>query len=692
MMRKRDSARQPTRRWGLLWLLVPVAAVAGVLALFLRIPSTPKLPPTIADAAPGGVLMASDASTVDVARARSQMVDSRRAPSGARPASPAKKTVQSPEPVLETARVESGFATGGDQRQTDSAAAVDKHRPRKSKIDRSAKARREKTRRFGGTRRTEGAVEAGLKWIAEHQSPGGMWRRFDYMRQCPPREPCIGEPTARKRSDLDAGLTGLGLLTFLGAGYTHKEGPYRDTVELGLSALMRAQRQDGGFSDDQGMAGYNDSLATLALAECYAMTRDERIVQPLRLAVLRLTRGQQELGGWDYLATPASGRDDTSITAWMVQALQAAAASGITVPPQTLIGASLHFARASHANGRVWYSDAGTGFGLNTQTMRPIYRYGAAMTACALTCESLLGWRLNSTALNAQRGLLFTELPSAGLARGGDRLQLHGSYYWYYGTLAMFQAGGERWERWNASLRDAILPLQIRERTAKGEPKHAFGSWPAYGRDWGKWGRRGGRIYATAIGVLTLEIYYRHTPAYLEDKVIIADDDWRTYLSRAKPRHRLLAVRVLRDSQYEIGEPVLLDLLRDAEPNIAVAAAVALAAIDSPAGKALLSEIESTLPPWGRRHVTDALSRIKQLEELPPAGGQVRLADAQNRLATLQLPRAYVGMLVEILRGEKPIGRMRVIKRFSRRDIALARFEDGFVNNPPRTGDAARSR
>ena len=37
-------------------------------------------------------------------------------------------------------------------------------------------------------------------------------------------------------------------------------------------------------------------------------------------------------------------------------------------------------------------------------------------------------------------------------------------YYWYYGTLAMFQMGGEHWERWNKNLKTAVIDNQLTEK------------------------------------------------------------------------------------------------------------------------------------------------------------------------------------------------------------------------------------
>src|ERR1043166_7336376 len=35
-------------------------------------------------------------------------------------------------------------------------------------------------------------------------------------------------------------------------------------------------------------------------------------------------------------------------------------------------------------------------------------------------------------------------------------------YHWYYGTLAMFQHGGEGWKKWNAAMQKTLLPNQRR--------------------------------------------------------------------------------------------------------------------------------------------------------------------------------------------------------------------------------------
>ncbi|MFM7590293.1 MAG: hypothetical protein ACKO85_00725, partial [Isosphaeraceae bacterium] len=81
-------------------------------------------------------------------------------------------------------------------------------------------------------------------------------------------------------------------------------------------------------------------------------------------------------------------------------------------------------------------------------------------------------------------------------------------YYWYYGTLAMYQQGGPDWEKWNGLVRDRIVKKQKTDG-------HKSGSWDP---DDSQWGTYGGRVYCTALATLTLEVYYRFLRLYEEPK------------------------------------------------------------------------------------------------------------------------------------------------------------------------------
>ena len=83
-------------------------------------------------------------------------------------------------------------------------------------------------------------------------------------------------------------------------------------------------------------------------------------------------------------------------------------------------------------------------------------------------------------------------------------------YYWYYGTLAMFQMGGDHWKNWNKALKPALLDNQRKGGPLDGSAADVDGSWDLLN----VYDKRAGRVYTTAVGALCLEVYYRYLPMY----------------------------------------------------------------------------------------------------------------------------------------------------------------------------------
>ena len=54
-------------------------------------------------------------------------------------------------------------------------------------------------------------------------------------------------------------------------------------------------------------------------------------------------------------------------------------------------------------------------------------------------------------------------------------------YYWYYGSLAMFQLGGDYWDEWNEAMKKALCKNQQNKRSLC-----LFGSWDPQGTIWGE--------------------------------------------------------------------------------------------------------------------------------------------------------------------------------------------------------------
>jgi hypothetical protein len=358
---------------------------------------------------------------------------------------------------------------------------------------RTAPNRRELAVQRGGSEESERAVEDALNWLARHQSADGRWDADGFDRNCPANDRCSGvaglggEIDGQDRSTAgrtaDTGMTALALLVFLGAGHTHREGPYMDVVGRGLEWLLSRQARDGNLAGDADTFAfmYCHGMATLALGEAYGMTGDSRLIDPLQRAV-QFTVGMQDraTGGWRYRL---SRQGDTSVLGWQVMALKSAEQAGVAVPPQTWQQAR-QFLR-SVASGR---------FG-GLASYRPREAVKASMTAEALACRQLLGRPRNDPASEEAVQYVLRNRPDS------TRYNL---YYWYYGTLSLYHQGGPAWETWNRAMRDTLVGLQSKQ-----------GSWEPISH----WSPHGGRVYSTAMATLCLEVYYRYLPLYLHLEV-----------------------------------------------------------------------------------------------------------------------------------------------------------------------------
>jgi hypothetical protein len=353
--------------------------------------------------------------------------------------------------------------------------------------------------RAGATSTSEQAVERALDWLARHQDTDGRWDGAtakyddgtavkgddDFTVHCPPGEACFGECIYW---EADTALTGLALLAYLGAGYTQTDGKYAESVGKGLSFLLAQQKPDGDLRGRSRAVGiYCHAMATIALCEAYALTGDERLRAPVERAVQFLSRARARDGlAWRYVPGAAVG--DTSILGWVVMALKSAREVGIPV------------ASTLQSGTMTWLEKVSAGQSGGLARYQPWDNVTATMTAEAWVCRQFLGV--------GGPGPASTEAADYLLAHG-PRSDTYNLYYWYYGTLAMYQHGGDAWYRWNALVRDEI----VRRQRQSG---HATGSWDP---DDSPYGAKGGRIYCTALATLSLEVYYRYLRLYDEPQI-----------------------------------------------------------------------------------------------------------------------------------------------------------------------------
>lgn len=354
---------------------------------------------------------------------------------------------------------------------------------------RTAPNRQQVAAEHGATPASEAAVRAALQWLAANQGPDGSWNpaRFEAGQE----RRVLGQDRQGTGADADTGISGLALLAFLGAGQTHLQGTHRQTVQRGLEYLLRVQASDGNLAGRARAYAfmYCHAMAGLALSEAYAMTGDQRLRPAVQRAVAYTLHCQHPTtGGWRYRRGDLG---DTSQLGWQLMLLKSAESAGIEVPTAALEGAIRYLKSVS----------SGTYGGL--AAYRPSEPSSRPMTAEALFCKQLLGMSRQNPASDEAGDFLLGELPGTEAAAN--------FYYWYYGTLAMFQLGGPHWQRWNAALQDNLIGSQVQHGADAG-------SW--HPRT--VWGGYGGRVYTTAMGALCLEVYYRYLPLYGGEPV--ADD------------------------------------------------------------------------------------------------------------------------------------------------------------------------
>jgi hypothetical protein len=327
----------------------------------------------------------------------------------------------------------------------------------------------------GGSEQTELAVAMGLKWLAKHQNDDGSWSLDGFDRS----GDCNGRCDDRGHHSDTAG-TALALLPFLGAGHTHRQGEYKETVERGLQWLIRHRDEQYGLMGEGSGRMYAHGQAAIALCEAYALTRDSKLRGPAQQAIDFIVAAQHPAGGWRYFPGEPG---DMSVVGWQLMALRSAQMSDLQVPKE-VIERSNHFLDSVQ---------------LNAKVCRFAYLPGGepseTMTAEGMLCRLYAGMPTDTPALTSAADFLLLRYPPS-VSKGN-------MYYWYYCSQVMHHLGGSRWKRWNDKMRPLLLSTQI----VQG---HETGSWNPHNYP----DTSGGRVYMTALAVCTLEVYYRHLPLY----------------------------------------------------------------------------------------------------------------------------------------------------------------------------------
>jgi hypothetical protein len=327
--------------------------------------------------------------------------------------------------------------------------------------------RMKRLRESGGDDRAERAVREGLEFLTTKQN----------------------KETGAFGEEYTAGMTGLTLLAYLGHCETPESPKFGDSVVNAALFLMdRCLKNDGKITNGKGghHEAYEHAIGTYALAELYTMTKESgkeipRLESVLKKAVGVIVDAQTKDGGWPY-GFAAKGKDDMSVSGWMIQALKAAYNTGRSFPG---VEKSLDLATKKYLPA-IQDSEGAFKYNPDNAKGKPTLT-GAALLALQI-------WKGADTPVY-EKGLKYLTERYKNPSPGGD------FYAPYYNTQVFFLHEGPEWENYNKQFQPKLLDAQNKD-----------GSWL---KDGGA--RKDHQILNTAWAILMLEVYYRYLPT--TDKV-----------------------------------------------------------------------------------------------------------------------------------------------------------------------------
>ena len=350
------------------------------------------------------------------------------------------------------------------------------------------------------------SVELALRWFKRHQSPNGMWDVDQYQANCMDGLPKC-EPGVNQAGEADVACTAYAVMCFLGAGYDHQTpNKYRATVAKGIEWLLAQQQGDGLI----GERNYEHAIATMALAEAMGMTNDQQLRAPAQKAVnVVVARQAQDPDAkdkgyaglaWDYVA-PNAARNDTSVSGWNMMALKSALGAGLQVG-NSMDGAKRWLDRAWKAANPGWkkldpYQDESFfpyTFDATTEKAGGNGAGDGHLPCVGALCAIYLGHHKGDVMLETMANYIMKhDYPIAWPTN---------TYFLYYNTLAVFQMGDQRWDRWNKPVARLLADAQRTDDSCFN------GSWDYAGTKFH--GHDTGRLLSTAYACLSQEVIWRY--------------------------------------------------------------------------------------------------------------------------------------------------------------------------------------
>jgi hypothetical protein len=332
------------------------------------------------------------------------------------------------------------------------------------------------------------ATERAIDWLRRQQRPDG------------------GFPTLETAQPA---VTALVTMAILSAGHGAESPDDKQIIEDACQFMLSCQQEDGLLAripprgecislNASHTSNYNHSIAGICLAELTGSMGpilNKEIMKSLESALeltlekqKRVLRFPEDRGGWRYATENYNVDSDVLVTAWHLMFLRAAKNAGFDVPHES--------AEQGHAFVKRCFDPVeGTfRYGLRGHEARQFSRSitGAGILSCALA-----GKHSDPDVQAAGEWLLQHPFPAY---RSND-FHRDGPYFYgiFYGTQASYQLGGDAWSKYYPPVVKQLVDNQLDD-----------GSWEV------ETTREGavGRVYTTALAVLTLNVANELLPIY----------------------------------------------------------------------------------------------------------------------------------------------------------------------------------
>lgn len=269
---------------------------------------------------------------------------------------------------------------------------------------------------------TQAAIDRGLAWLASRQRDDGSFGGSGYSR--------------------NVAVVSLAGIAFLASGDTPGRGKFAPQIERCASYVLQAADESGFLCDPRHTSHgpmYDHGFAALFLAEVCGMSPDASLREKLSRAVKLIVATQNRDGGWRY--QPQAGEADISVTICQVMALRAARNAGLSVPNETIDRCVDYVKRSQNADGGFMYMISGGPSRFPRSAAGVVALYSAGI--------------YEGEELRQGLEYLSQHVPSPEELR-----DTHAMYGQYYAVQAMWQAGGERWQKWYPSIRNVLVKQQ----------------------------------------------------------------------------------------------------------------------------------------------------------------------------------------------------------------------------------------